>query len=979
MARRSSNESTSDLYIRLGLSLDELENGFVDAERTIRDNMARLSRENRIIELQMQVDVSALDEASDAEQILERRTDALNRMIANQQQRVNLANAELRNMVERHGENSDQAQRARLQFEHERLALARLEEQLRNLNETQEDAADGTSDLGDRIQELTDRFAPCIAALTATFAATQQLVEKFRELQSQAYELNLPFQETKEFLREMRLAGGDIGDFEGFIRGLSDAYVKGEWDDPEFIALITKYNAQLTDANGRLKDFKGLTEEVYQAYLKAKAAGEEIEFLQLVGGEAGVRDSIQYFERLKEAKEDASKVFDSGIDPRELHEAERALNLTTEQLGEFKDALISLATPAVTSALQDTFNLLREGTKIAVEYRDFLKPLAGTLIDAFTGYKGLDSFRDLFNAINADEAKEKAQALEELQDALSGKDNNPLSQYAAKRVKDFQDELKDLRLELDYAGHSYQLAVAKLDLWRKNELDDKLHVSDEERLAIEELYAAKREQLELERADRLDEIRERIAASERTALDNKIADINKAKDEAIDAGMAEAEALELAERQKNAAIEALENDFSSAMAALRQNSLQNTFDAIEKEKQAWIDKGIDEARAEEFAQQKKAQAIENALQKANELRQSTDSIEYDLTHSSLEKQIYDIERWKDAQLQKADTAQEVAEIIANAAMREADVFEREIERITGRTESVQDKLARLTLSSREYDRRAAYKELEKNLADNINPRLAQALFDAQMRKIDLNTLDDKSGRYSKSRMPPTKEEYKMMNADPSELAYKEMAQAVQKSAEASSQTVQQALEIVKYIEESKANQQNNLQDAVDSKPESFEVLYGDMVNDMKVQFGDLAQSAGNTTPNIDALGNSASNVANTFADVQSKLQSTKFDTIDHSGSFERPQPLMFEQAFATLAERFADVSQQMSNVAQSVQQRQPQPISLAPTINVDLGGAYVFDDKMKSQLTDDIVSEVSTAIKDAVEDATSREDYGYAR
>ena len=58
MALSRNSESVSDLYIRLGLSLDELENGFVDGERTIRDNMSRLSRANRIIELQMQVDLS---------------------------------------------------------------------------------------------------------------------------------------------------------------------------------------------------------------------------------------------------------------------------------------------------------------------------------------------------------------------------------------------------------------------------------------------------------------------------------------------------------------------------------------------------------------------------------------------------------------------------------------------------------------------------------------------------------------------------------------------------------------------------------------------------------------------------------------------------------------------------------------------------------------------------------------------------------
>lgn len=113
-----------------------------------KNNMARLSRENRIIELQMRVDLEGLDETADAQQILQRRTEALTRQIKNQRQRVELASAELRNMTQSTGENSDQTQRAQLQFEHERLALARLEEQLNSLNETQDDANEGrTKDL----------------------------------------------------------------------------------------------------------------------------------------------------------------------------------------------------------------------------------------------------------------------------------------------------------------------------------------------------------------------------------------------------------------------------------------------------------------------------------------------------------------------------------------------------------------------------------------------------------------------------------------------------------------------------------------------------------------------------------------------------------------------------------------------------------------------------------------------------------------
>ena len=52
-------------------------------------------------------------------------------------------------------------------------------------------------------------------------------------------------------------------------------------------------------------------------------------------------------------------------------------------------------------------------------------------------------------------------------------------------------------------------------------------------------------------------------------------------------------------------------------------------------------------------------------------------------------------------------------------------------------------------------------------------------------------------------------------------------------------------------------------------------------------------------------------------------------------------------------------------------------INVNPTINVDLGGAYVFDAKMRQQLTDDITREVANGVTSAVQEATNRINTGY--
>lgn len=786
MARGS--ESTADLYVRLGLSYDELESGFVNAERTIRDNMTRLSRENQIIDLQARVEIAGLDETADAEQILQIRTRALNQQLEHQRDRVRLASAELANMTDRTGENSDQTQRARLALERERLALVQLEEQLASLNDSQDDTGDSTDGLRERFSALAGKLAPVaagftavIGAMTAAGEATKALIEDWRELQQQSYELNMSISDTRKLLRQIRLAGGDIGDFEGYIRGITDAYVKGEKDDPEFIAL-GRYGAKITDATGKLKDFKSITEEVYQAYLKAKAAGEEIEFLQMTGGESGVRDAIQLFERYAEAKEDAAKIVDAGLDQKQMHAAERSLNLLMEQVKEFKDAAVNVITPATVKAIDDLFGIFNAGTKAIKENTDTLRDWGSAIAEIASFMPGVHEFGWTWDAAKllagvGNEAEKTAENIKKANDktqegvtswadyrkATEGatkswgdfrretdpkRGEDPLNQYGWQRLRDLKNEIEDIRVEIKNFNNDYKQSLAELGLEKDRALDSPNYLSLKEELAIRERYTAQLELLEKKRAEAIKEAREDVEAELGTDLDRQLLDFQRRKKDWISAGMDAAEAEVLAEKLKIDAIEELEKEFNAERDALRNTNLQNQLDAIEKEKEAWIDKGVSEAEAEELAQLRIAKVREEYLQKAQDLLQEAADIEYHSTHNALENQIYDIERWKQAQLEKAETAEEVAATIADAAAKEAEAFEREMDRIQGRIESGQDRLARLALSQRDYDLYKAFKDYQQDLKQ-YPKALADAIYNLTQHQIQQRASNDKSGNYTK--------------------------------------------------------------------------------------------------------------------------------------------------------------------------------------------------------------------------------------
>ena len=172
------------LYLRLVLSLSELETGFVTASQTVAANISRLNREAETVRLRAEVEIAGLDEVNDAERILQIRTDALNQRMAIQRDRVRLLEAAYRDVVNVHGETSVAAQRAAVRLERKRLSLANLERDLRNLSETQEETNGIFSELSNmlpaiptKLQAVGMAFAAVTAGIGAAGAAAQRKLD----------------------------------------------------------------------------------------------------------------------------------------------------------------------------------------------------------------------------------------------------------------------------------------------------------------------------------------------------------------------------------------------------------------------------------------------------------------------------------------------------------------------------------------------------------------------------------------------------------------------------------------------------------------------------------------------------------------------------------------------------------------------------------------------------------------------------------
>lgn len=73
-----------------------------------------------------------------------------------------------------------------------------------------------------------------------------------------------------------------------------------------------------------------------------------------------------------------------------------------------------------------------------------------------------------------------------------------------------------------------------------------------------------------------------------------------------------------------------------------------------------------------------------------------------------------------------------------------------------------------------------------------------------------------------------------------------------------------------------------------------------------------------------------------------------------------------------------EINSNLSQILGAIQNKQTAPnVNVSPVINVDLGGAYVFDDRMKKSLTDDITNDVANAVSSAAKQAFAETNYSY--
>ena len=180
---------------------------------------------------------------------------------------------------------------------------------------------------------------------------------------------------------------------------------------------------------------------------------------------------------------------------------------------------------------------------------------------------------------------------------------------------------------------------------------------------------------------------------------------------------------------------------------LVQKATKNSIDAQLQEIERWRKErlSVQYQTAEELesieklAEERRRQVLQPSYDNAKKLHQETLDSQYKATHNSLENELYDIEQWKKANLNKAYTAEEQAAVIERACEREARAYEEAANKAKAATQSFEDDIFRLTHSDYENQLYKIAQRAKKGLEEGVDAGIVDKYVNLASQEAKRNT------------------------------------------------------------------------------------------------------------------------------------------------------------------------------------------------------------------------------------------------
>lgn len=631
-------ETVAALYTKLGLDLSSLSSDFALAGKTVDQAISRINHENKKIRIEADIDLSKLDGAKDKAKSIDTREQALIRQLDLQRQKIRLVAAAYREMVQAKGADSAASARLETRLLNERKAYANLEVQLRAVRKERSAQtsiagrmvnsvangagamsvlAQGAGDLG-LLGFMSGPIGKAVGVTTAVSAGLIAMAKSAMTAGNNIYGLAQRMHTTNAEAARMnmvfKLAGADARAAVPAIIRLDKAIQSAGEDGNDTTRLLSAFGVVMKDSAGNLLPVNQQLTALAKGYRNAAAAGLESEFVSQLLGARGA-ELVPVLKDMAELQERAAKIPTTGLlNPDEAHRMNMEWNKMKVSMGQLSGAIGAAFMPVVSDLMPDVNEAIETLVKSIKDNKSDIESVVKTI--------------GSIGGVAVDACKLAGEAFDGL--GINMKNAGAIANFIKAEIKDCRETLADMKETLgdtaladgisrlwNWAMADYMPKDAEKPKEQEAKKSDASQSAEETRRKVEEAMA-KAKKAASGGAGLTDEIY-KLTHSD---LENQLHDIDLKAEKLKSEGAKEADIVRYTEAAKAKIMKDFNEGTLSQINKSWKSELQNRLDDIDREKKAWIQKGVDEVTATRWAEREKTKARQQeALSMLKENRQ----------------------------------------------------------------------------------------------------------------------------------------------------------------------------------------------------------------------------------------------------------------------------------------------------------------------------------------------------------------------
>lgn len=631
-------ETVAALYTKLGLDLSSLSSDFALAGKTVDQAISRINHENKKIRIEADIDLSKLDGAKDKAKSIDTREQALIRQLDLQRQKIRLVAAAYREMVQAKGADSAASARLETRLLNERKAYANLEVQLRAVRKERSAQtsiagrmvnsvangagamsvlAQGAGDLG-LLGFMSGPIGKAVGVTTAVSAGLIAMAKSAMTAGNNIYGLAQRMHTTNAEAARMnmvfKLAGADARAAVPAIIRLDKAIQSAGEDGNDTTRLLSAFGVVMKDSAGNLLPVNQQLIALAKGYRNAAAAGLESEFVSQLLGARGA-ELVPVLKDMAELQERAARIPTTGLlNPDEAHRMNMEWNEMKVSMGQLSGAIGAAFMPVVSDLMPDINEAIETLVKGIKDNKSDIESVVKTI--------------GSIGGVAVDACKLAGEAFDGL--GINMKNAGAVANFVKAEIKDCRETLADMKETLgdtaladgisrlwNWAMADYMPKDAEKPKEQEAKKSDASQSAEETRRKVEEAMA-KAKKASSGGAGLTDEIY-KLTHSD---LENQLHDIDLKAEKLKSEGAKEADIVRYTEAAKAKVMRDFNEGTLSQINKSWKSELQNRLDDIDREKKAWIQKGVDEVTATRWAEREKTKARQQeALSMLKENRQ----------------------------------------------------------------------------------------------------------------------------------------------------------------------------------------------------------------------------------------------------------------------------------------------------------------------------------------------------------------------